>query len=613
MGTPSYMAPEQKEHPDAVDHRADIYALGVVFYQMLTGELPGQQLQPPSSKVHIDVRLDEIVLHALEKKPELRYQQVSEVKTMVETIVAMDPGPMAPSAQPQPSPQTMNAKSIKSFGRWAVMFAGVATCVVLAVLAILLLFKNQILLGPLDSDAASAGANWFPDSKGGGSVSVDFNDPANKGSYDFALNNTSNYVADVDNYADWRCPNFSLGPAAGGARPITLSFAYKLPDLVAAKNNLRVQLCFWDSTGNNFLGERDIDVGAYSGDSTMTRYRTLTINGIMVPPKAQTMYIAILANVNPVLLWASGTGRFANISVTTTAHSLLLRSCASTGALMVSYALIVLLVLFWRRSAPAISFSPMESSDQSQSSPQTMNADAIESVWRGAAMFAGMAVCVVLAGFAIRFLLENHVMLGPPDSNASSAGANWIPDTKGEGSVSVDFTDPATKGGWDFVFSNAVAGPANNAECRCPLFPLGPAAGGARPITFSFAYKLPNVVTNRNNIHVQLRFFDSTYTGFISERVIPVGARTGDSGMTDYRTITVTGIKAPRKAQMADVWVNANIFEPWASGTAQFANISVATQPRSWSFKVSVTAAMLFGICLLFWPLIYFGRKRPAT
>jgi len=86
MGTPAYMAPEQIEHPQSVDHRADIYSLGVVFYQMLTGELPLGRFAPPSRRVHIDVRLDEVVLRALEKEPELRYQQASEVKTEVETI-----------------------------------------------------------------------------------------------------------------------------------------------------------------------------------------------------------------------------------------------------------------------------------------------------------------------------------------------------------------------------------------------------------------------------------------------------------------------------------------------------------------------------------------------
>lgn len=105
MGTPHYMAPEQIEHPDRVDHRADIYSLGVVFYEMLTGELPLGRFAPPSQKVHVDVRLDEIVLKALEKEPERRYQRASEVKTDIETISSQDH-----AARPQDS----SIESLKS-------------------------------------------------------------------------------------------------------------------------------------------------------------------------------------------------------------------------------------------------------------------------------------------------------------------------------------------------------------------------------------------------------------------------------------------------------------------------------------------------------------------
>ena len=106
VGTPDYMAPEQRTG-QKVDRRADLYALGVMLYEFLTGALPRGSWPLPSETVAVDARLDEIVLRALQEKPAARYQYAAEFKLDLDWVKVTTGGqPLPPGVDPDPLPSS---------------------------------------------------------------------------------------------------------------------------------------------------------------------------------------------------------------------------------------------------------------------------------------------------------------------------------------------------------------------------------------------------------------------------------------------------------------------------------------------------------------------------
>jgi serine/threonine protein kinase len=151
MGTMHYMAPEQMDNPLGLDHRADIYSVGVVVYEMLTNQLPRGHFPLPSQKTKVDQRLDQIVLRALETEPGQRYQRISEIKTAVEAITAQPLLEVLPVRTPRKTNflrrDTSLIQAEMQAPAQALLWAGIVDLAVSSIGLLGLLFKGSTEMG----------------------------------------------------------------------------------------------------------------------------------------------------------------------------------------------------------------------------------------------------------------------------------------------------------------------------------------------------------------------------------------------------------------------------------------------------------------------------------
>jgi serine/threonine protein kinase/TolB-like protein len=143
LGTPQYMAPEQAAADPNADHRVDIYALGIVAYEMLVGSPPFHgrtpqallaaqltELPPPlsSRRYDVPVALNELVMQCLEKDPADRPRNATDLVRILESPEAIS-GPVA---------MTKDAKSRK---RWNAWISGITSALAVAAIASLVVWS----------------------------------------------------------------------------------------------------------------------------------------------------------------------------------------------------------------------------------------------------------------------------------------------------------------------------------------------------------------------------------------------------------------------------------------------------------------------------------------
>jgi serine/threonine protein kinase len=134
LGTPSYMAPEQATADPQLDYRVDIYAAGVLGYEMLTGGPPfsgrtaqeilaAQVTQAPQAitarRAAVPASLEAVIMKCLEKRPADRWQKAEDLLAQLEILATPTAGVTPTQTRPMPA-----APPPRQFPRWAAWLAG---------------------------------------------------------------------------------------------------------------------------------------------------------------------------------------------------------------------------------------------------------------------------------------------------------------------------------------------------------------------------------------------------------------------------------------------------------------------------------------------------------